>query len=272
MSTFLEDTQVRGEQGRLTATLSRRFEIWGPNGGYLSAILLRAAGRVVPADQRPVSFSAQYLARAEFAEVQLDAVPVKQGRNACCVNVSMSQGGRVVVQAQAWTSSKTDGPTTAGLRMPEVPPPDALQPWTAYLKPGQRPFPFNDNFDIRPVGNPRPGTPDPRGAVLEQWVRYVDFGNDPDPFAEQARALLWIDTAPWPTHARNLAQPADYTGPSLDVSAWFHRPSAGVDWLLVDSRAGQAHGGLIHGDVRIWSPDGQLIASGATHMLHAPMR
>ena len=38
------DTAVVGDGGRYTATLSDDWEIWGPNGGYIAAILLRAAG------------------------------------------------------------------------------------------------------------------------------------------------------------------------------------------------------------------------------------
>ena len=35
------DTAVEGSDGRYRARLSRDWEIWGPNGGYLAAIALR---------------------------------------------------------------------------------------------------------------------------------------------------------------------------------------------------------------------------------------
>ena len=44
MGDFALDTAVSGEDGRYTATLSHDWEIWGPNGGYVAAIALRAAG------------------------------------------------------------------------------------------------------------------------------------------------------------------------------------------------------------------------------------
>ena len=46
MADFLEDTRVEpvsDEPGRYRATLSPKWAVWGPNGGYVAAIALRAA-------------------------------------------------------------------------------------------------------------------------------------------------------------------------------------------------------------------------------------
>ena len=64
------DTAVVGEGGRYTATLSDDWEIWGPNGGYIGAILLRAAGASTDLPV-PASLAVHYLARGSFEEVQL---------------------------------------------------------------------------------------------------------------------------------------------------------------------------------------------------------
>src|SRR3972149_468660 len=45
MGDFDIDTRVEGSGGRYRAHISREWEIWGPNGGYVAAIALRAAGR-----------------------------------------------------------------------------------------------------------------------------------------------------------------------------------------------------------------------------------
>ena len=44
MGDLANDTEVRGGDGHYTCELSRDWEIWGPNGGYIAAIVLRAAG------------------------------------------------------------------------------------------------------------------------------------------------------------------------------------------------------------------------------------
>src|SRR5688500_10807325 len=43
MGNLQEDTRVEGRDGRYTAKLSPDWDFWTPNGGYLSAIALRAA-------------------------------------------------------------------------------------------------------------------------------------------------------------------------------------------------------------------------------------
>ncbi len=53
-------TRVEGDAGRYHARLSDEWEIWGPNGGYLAAIALRAAGELAEIRQ-PASFYCHFL-------------------------------------------------------------------------------------------------------------------------------------------------------------------------------------------------------------------
>src|SRR5215207_4597841 len=89
-------TRVEGDDGRYVAQLSDAWEIWGPNGGYLAAIALRAAGRMAQIE-RPASFYCHFLSSPAFAEVQLDVTVLKQGRRAESLQVTMSQDGRAVL-------------------------------------------------------------------------------------------------------------------------------------------------------------------------------
>ena len=59
-------TRVEGDSGSYHARLSEDWEIWGPNGGYLAAIALRAAGDVVAEIERPASFYCHFLSSPAF--------------------------------------------------------------------------------------------------------------------------------------------------------------------------------------------------------------
>jgi hypothetical protein len=76
MGKFQDDTVLTEQGGRLFATLSRDWEIWGPNGGYVAAIALRAAGKIAPAGHGPATISVQYLSVAQFADVEAVVEPV----------------------------------------------------------------------------------------------------------------------------------------------------------------------------------------------------
>ena len=58
-------TNVEAENDRYVAHLSEDWEIWGPNGGYLAAIALRAAGLVAQI-QQPASFYCHFLSSPAF--------------------------------------------------------------------------------------------------------------------------------------------------------------------------------------------------------------
>ncbi len=105
MSLFATHTAVVPQAGGSRATLDRAFEIWGPNGGYLSAIALRAAGHAAPAGNRPASITVQYPARAEFGDAEVEVELIK-GVSAALLAVTMRQGDRRFLTAQVWTTDR----------------------------------------------------------------------------------------------------------------------------------------------------------------------
>ena len=54
MAALDDDTALEGGDGHYRAHLSESWRIWGPNGGYLAVIALRAAGAHTPF-RRPAS-------------------------------------------------------------------------------------------------------------------------------------------------------------------------------------------------------------------------
>ena len=262
------DTELTERGGKLFATLSRDWEIWGPNGGYVSAIALRAAGHVAPKGHRPATISVQYLSVGKFAEIEAVVEPVKKGRSAWCLNVALMQAGKRFLQAQVWTTDRSEGPTTREIAMPDVPSHAALRSWDEILPPDTPRSAFWGNFVSKPLHVIPDGEANPKGSIAQDWYRFRDFDAGGDPFLDCARALLLIDTVPWPAFHRGLTERPDYIAPSLDVSVWFHEPPL-TDWLFVDAHSGTAGSGLIQGTARVWTEDGRLAATGASHMLVA---
>ncbi len=74
---FGEDTTVSGSDGNYRATINRDWEIWGPMGGYVAAMALRAAATEVPAPFEPASFTCQFLSSAKFEPVDI-AVEIRR--------------------------------------------------------------------------------------------------------------------------------------------------------------------------------------------------
>jgi acyl-CoA thioesterase-2 len=74
-----DTTVVQVDEGRYTADVVRDWEIWGPMGGYIASIALRAAGAEA-GERRPTSFSCQYLGVAAFEPVQISVETRKPGR------------------------------------------------------------------------------------------------------------------------------------------------------------------------------------------------
>jgi hypothetical protein len=101
MGDFAADTRVDGADGVYTATLSRDWEIWGPNGGYLAAIALRAAGAATPL-RRPATLACQFLSVAEFGAVELTVDVLRGSKRAAALRVSMSQQDRLILAALVW--------------------------------------------------------------------------------------------------------------------------------------------------------------------------
>ncbi len=272
MGDFAADTRVEGRDGRYRARLSRDWEIWGPNGGYLAAIALRGAGAAT-SFRRPASFAGQFLHVAAFDDVDLEVTPLRTASRAACLRVAMAQAGRAIFTAVVWVVGDTDGLAHDVATMPAVPPPGSLQPIETLLDTDERAsrHRFWQNLEERPIDFVH-WSRRPAGApVWREWYRYRPRATFDDPFVDAARALLLVDTMVWPA-ACSAHPPATrgFIAPSLDVTAQFHRLVPESEWLLCEADALVAADGLIGGRSRVWSADGRLVASGGAQLLCRP--
>jgi acyl-CoA thioesterase II len=260
-------TQLDGDGGRYWIQLSREWEIWGPNGGYLAAIALRAAGMRAEIKQ-PASFYCHFLRSPDFDRVELDVDFLKQGRRSEALAVRMTQHDTLVMQALVRTAADAPGYEHQQTQAPDVPRPESLKITDELLTQAQRPpFPFWDNIERRPIDQ---GAATERGtAIVREWTRFRPAACFDDPFLDAARSLILLDTYGWPA-AYRMYRDRSMIAPNLDTSAWFHQFSPNSEWLLIDHECPIGHHGLLGVSGRVWNTDGQLLATGGAQLCCLP--
>ncbi len=172
MANFLADTRVeRLAPGRYGAALSPDWAVWGPNGGYVSAIALRAAlaeSRL----PRPASFSCHFLAVGEFAPVELRVASLGGSKRAESLRVEVLQKDRLLVAATVWTAD--DGLTGYAhdfAAAPGVPEPGALSGYQDLAGDEYAQwYPIWRSIEGRPLRwREPPGQPE-----WQTWLRFTD--------------------------------------------------------------------------------------------------
>jgi len=277
MGDLAADTELTpAGDGRFTRMLSRDWEIWGPNGGYMAALALRAAG-VHCGRSRPANVTVHFLGVANFDEpVTITPTTLRATRVASSVSVTMEQAGRPVLQALLWAVDEG----LAGLEHTHGEPP-AVPHWRD-LKTAEEcaaadgvefvnNYRFWDNFEGRPTewisdwANRRALPP-----VYRQWQRFVG-GDAADAWMRAARLLLLVDLGGWPAVSRTHVQET-YIAPSIDVSCEFHRLDTDEQWYLLQGVSPHAGDGLVASQQHVWNDRGDLLASGISHLLCRPLR
>jgi acyl-CoA thioesterase-2 len=270
MGDFEVDTRLEGGKGRYRATLSPDWEIWGPNGGYLAAIALRAAGREARVP-RPASFAGHFLGIARFAAVEVEVATVRGGRSTESLRVSLSQDGRPVLEALVRTAARGPGLEHDVGGAPDVPAPEGLARAEDLRDPSWGPpYPFWQNLEARPLHPERfREPPRARPPVFREWYRFRPRATFDDPFLEAGRLLLLVDTLSWPAACQPHVD-AGFRAPNLDVTAWFHRLEGVGEWLLADHECRIAEGGLMGTTARVWDRRARLVASGGAQLFCVP--
>ena len=137
-----------GRDGRYRATLSGDWEIWGPMGGYVAAVALRAAAAEAPPGLEPASFTCQFLSSARFDAVDIDVTVRRSSRRAAAFAVRVAQDGTAILDAQVWFATPSDVVRHDHAKAHRHGHPDDHQPISAY------------------TGRSRPPTSGPTGKTM----------------------------------------------------------------------------------------------------------
>ncbi|MDX1631282.1 MAG: thioesterase family protein [Thermoanaerobaculia bacterium] len=247
----------RVEEGVYEVELSPDWDVWGPNGGYVSAAVLRAVGRETDR-RRPISYLGQYLGQAAFRKAKIRVECIKPGRRVSAYTAGLEQDGELLVRALVWTGEPGEGPEHQ-----LTGPPGFFVPLEeAGDRPPVGPMPCWDNLEIREVKS--------SGGHYSHWYRFVPPPDIDDPFADAARSLVLIDMMQWPARYYMTEDRPEYVAPSLDLAVRFHRVGDTSEWLFSDARSPLAREGLVAGEATVWDAEGHCLASGGSQSLLLP--
>src|SRR5581483_9499976 len=244
--------------GRFRGELREDWEIWGPMGGYVASVALRAVAGSARFG-RPASFACHYLSVAAFDAVDLTVTELRTSRVAASYRVEMTQGERRILEAIVWTIADDVDGTPPAVDGPAGLP--SIEELLAGVEEPGPPFPFWNNFDVRPLQFRAEWPPtEPLPPVFREWLRFLE-GDFTDPWVDACRALVAIDVVSWPSASRPHAyKQHTLYAPSLDLYVAFHRaPSS--EWLLLDGHSPVGEAGLLGWTGRLWTEQRRLVAS-----------
>lgn len=273
MGDLLLDTTVEPlGDGLFRAAIARDWQTFGPNGGYLAALALRAVGRFTRM-RRPVSVAGHFLRIGRPGPADITVVLLRSGRQAECLRATVSQRGAPIFEATVWAvAGELNGPRRQWTAPPEVPGPEGLPTVNERLAADGVPaLSVADTcIDSRPAEWAAGGRGRAEGEpVLRGWIRFRDRPSfAEDVWLDFGRAAFVVDIEQFAAASLGLpAAEVTFFAPTLDLYVAFHEPAPRDEWLLVEARGLAAADGLIGGTARVWTLDRRLVASGSSQML-----
>jgi len=230
---------------------------WGigdrPNGGYLLALVARAALQAVE-HPHPLAVSAHFLSPPAPGPVELAVARLRAGRSLSAARVTLAQHGQARLEALV-TAGRLDpdaGPAWAAPGgPPELAPVEACLPGRPDGLEGVRVGLF-DHVDVRVD----PGTAGwargrPSGRLeMRGWVRFHD-GRPPDPLA----LLQAADALPPASFGLGL----DGWAPTVELTVLV-RDLPAPGWLACAVRGRLWRGGWFDEEAEVWDARGRLVA------------
>ena len=241
-------------------------------GGQVIGQALVAACRTVE-DRTAHSLHAYFLRAGDPAvPIIYEVDRIRDGKSFSTRRVVAIQHGQAIFSMAASFHRQEEG-LSHQIRMPEVPPPEAL-PSEAELKeqlidrvpPAVRAYWERERpIEIRPVDLSRYLSPQERAPSQQVWIKATgDLGDDMalhQSVLAYASDFTLLDTA-LIAHGRFIFDPGLMLA-SLDHAIWFHRPFRADDWLLYAQDSPSSAAGRAFCRGTLFGRDGKLVASTA---------
>lgn len=286
MANLEQQTAVeRTTDGHYRAVISEDWKMWVPVGGYLTSISLRAA-EDASTMARPVSVSCHYLNEATFGPCELDVTTLRSTERAESLMVRMTQRGRdILVSLVSAAPTGQLGPHVNWQEAPEAPAPESL-PETILDEDvlelmGDEPFWKNLEFRmIKGLKGPHnyPGienlTPEElkftprRDAHIRGWQRLPGGEGGSSPWVDACRHLIITASMQFATVADPFTPPLRFIAPTMNLTVEFHTFHPRARWLLADAVGSYAGDGLLGAETRLWTQEGELIATAHSQMTY----
>jgi acyl-CoA thioesterase len=258
---FEHDTAIRPTgEGTFEADIAdqRWWVARGPHGGFVAAIVVRALSAALDDPARPIrSLTIHYPAAPQVGKLAIAVRQERVGRTAAYLSARVEQDGKVVALALAAFSAAFPGPGFQTASMPDVPPPEEIEP-TAL--PGA-PL-FTHNFEFRfAIGGPP--FQEAEHATTGGWLRL----SEPHTLDAPVAALY---TDAWPPavfwRLSNFA-----IVPTIDLTVHFRElPDGYDDFVLATFDSRREHDGMWEENGELWSRDGRLLVQSRQLAAHIP--
>jgi acyl-CoA thioesterase len=264
MSKFERDTSVSEiEPGVFEGHVNRDWWIvFGPNGGFLAAMLVKAMGSAVDDHTRVArSLTIHYTAAPKEGPVRIRTTIERAGRTLTTVSARMEQGERLIALAiGAFSTARDAAIEFSDAPAPRVPLPEEVEPFQ-----GRRDLPpFTRQWEVRPALGIPPFTGADGSTLSGGWIKPLD------PHPIDAALVAQLADAWVPAVFVRLTEPNAV--PTIDLTIHFRGDlPLEPDYVLSTFETRLSTGGFIEEDGYIWSRDGQLIAhSRQLALLQAP--
>lgn len=221
-----------------------------PNGGYLMALIARAAVAASPHPD-PLSISAHFLRPPAFGPGIVEVNDLRVGRTVGFHSARLIENGETVVDARV-TSGRLpdDDPAWIGDKPPDLPPPEECPlgrpetPDGTYIALFDR---LEVRYDRETLQWARDGSA--TEPVMRAWVRIKD--DDTDPYAVAVAA----DALPPTVFALGFLGWA----PTVEMTTYLRgRPAPG--WMRVAVHTQVVVGGWFDEQAVVWDAEGRLVA------------